>query len=371
VNKLFEIVSRFRLRGTIKSIEPYGSGHIHNTYRVETIEDEYDNYILQGLNNSVFKNIEQLQKNICLVTSHIRKKLEEDDVTDINRRVLSPLASTDGNPYFRDEEGKYWRMYIFISKHRSYNIVESMQHASEAGRAIGRFQTQLSDLNSSLLHETIPLFHNIESRMDKFRKSVREDAAGRLGELKYEIEFVNRRSEEMNRLIRLGRAGLIPSRITHNDTKFNNILLDENDRALCVIDLDTVMPGYVHYDFGDAIRTSATRSAEDERDLEKVELDIDLFQAYTDAYLSEAASFLWDVEIQHLAFAPSLLTFTIGLRFLTDYLDGDRYFKIKRHEHNIDRARTQFKLVESYESMYKDMQNIISFLAEKYKKSRE
>jgi Ser/Thr protein kinase RdoA (MazF antagonist) len=238
-------------------------------------------------------------------------------------------------------------------------VVDSPDKAFEGGKAIGRFQAMLSDMPGGPLFETIPWFHNIEKRLETFNNKIKENPAGRVGSVVKEIDQILNRAEEMKILLRLGREGKIPLRITHNDTKFNNILLDENDKALCVIDLDTVMPGYIHYDFGDAIRTAANTASEDEDDLSKIKMDINLFKAYAEGYLSETVETLNDVEKEFLAFAPGLITYTIAVRFLTDFIDGDNYFKIHHELHNLQRARAQLKLVMSMEEQYEDMRRII------------
>jgi len=253
-------------------------------------------------------------------------------------------------------------MYIFISNHRSYNLVDSPDKAFEGGKAIGRFQAMLSDMPGGPLFETIPSFHDIEKRLQTFNLKINEDPVGRAGSVGREIDDVLQRAEEMKTILKFGKEGKIPLRITHNDTKFNNILLDENDNALCVIDLDTVMPGYVHYDFGDSIRTVANTATEDEKDLSKVRLDINLFKAYAEGYLSETGDTINDVEKEYLSFAPKLITYTIGVRFLTDFIDGDHYFKIHHELHNIQRARAQLQLVKSMEEHYGEMQQIINKL---------
>jgi Ser/Thr protein kinase RdoA (MazF antagonist) len=253
-------------------------------------------------------------------------------------------------------------MYIFISNHHSYNVVDSPDKAFEGGRAIGRFQAMLSDMPEGSLFETIPWFHDIEKRLQTFKNKIIENPARRVETVDKEITQILNRAEEMKIILRLGREGKIPRRITHNDTKFNNILLDENDKALCVIDLDTVMPGYVHYDFGDAIRTAANTAAEDEKDLSKINMNINLFKAYSEGYLSETEKTLNDVEKEFLAFAPRLITYTIAVRFLTDFIDGDHYFKIHHEYHNLQRARAQLRLVMSLEEQYEDMKRIISKL---------
>lgn len=356
------IFDQFRVDGTFESGAPYGSGHIHDTFLIMTVEKEKDDYILQKLNNRIFKNIPQLQNNIERVTGHLRAKLILKRGADIKRECLNLVYSHEGQSWIVDENQNYWRMYIFITNHKSYNIVDSPDKAYEGGKAIGKFQAMLSDLGGEPLFETIPWFHDIEKRLAAFNDKLKVDPVKRAGTVKDEIDFVIKRAEQMKVILRLGKNGKIPVRITHNDTKFNNILLDENDKALCVIDLDTVMPGYVHYDFGDAIRTAANIASEDEKDLSLVKMNINLFRAYSEGYLSETSSTLNDVEKKYLAFAPPLITFTIGLRFLTDYLDGDNYFKIHHENQNLQRARAQFRLVESMEEQYDEMNRIIKKL---------
>jgi Ser/Thr protein kinase RdoA (MazF antagonist) len=359
---LKEIFGSFATDGTFQKGEPYGSGHIHDTFLIETAEKTKDNYILQRLNNNVFKNIPELQENIERVTIHLRNKLHAIPGSDIKRECLSLIPAKGGKSWIQDPNGNFWRMYIFISNHRSYNIVDTPGKAFEGGKAIGRFQAMLADMPGGPLHDTIPWFHNIEKRLETFNAKVLEDPAGRVSFLEKDIENVLQREERMKIILQLGREGKIPSRITHNDTKFNNILLDEHDKALCVIDLDTVMPGYVHYDFGDAIRTAANRSPEDEKDLSRIKMDIDLFKAYAEGYLSQAGSTLNETEKEYLAFAPQLITYTIAVRFLTDFIDGDKYFKIHHEKHNLQRARAQLRLVMSMEEQYEQMREIISRL---------
>ena len=263
---------------------------IHSGLRL--LKKDKDDYILQRLNNKIFKNIPELQNNIERVTVHLRNKIKIIPGSDIKRECLSLIPSHDGKSWIIDKEGNYWRMYIFISNHRSYNIVDSPDKAYEGGKAIGRFQAMLSDMPGDPLFETIPWFHDIEKRLETFNLKISENPVGRVGTVGDEINQVLQRAEEMKIILKLGKEGKIPLRITHNDTKFNNILLDENDKALCVIDLDTVMPGYVHYDFGDAIRTAANTASEDEKDLSKIKMDINLFKAYSEGYLSETGETL-------------------------------------------------------------------------------
>ena len=359
VNNLKEIFALFTGEGTFLSGEPYGSGHIHDTFRIQTVENDKDDYILQRLNKKIFKNIPELQDNIERVTIHLRKKLESVPGSEIKRECLTLIPARNGNSWIIDSDGEYWRMYIFITNHRSYDIVDSPDKAFEGGKAIGRFQAMLADLPGKPLFETIPFFHNIEKRLDTIHRIIEENPKGRVVKTRAEIDFVLKRAEDMKVILRLGKENKIPLRITHNDTKFNNILLDQNDKALCVIDLDTVMPGYVHYDFGDSIRTVANTAAEDEKELSKVKMDIKMYEAYARGYLSETKDTLNAVEKEYLAFAPRLITYTIAVRFLTDYIDGDQYFKIHHEHHNLQRARAQLKLVESMEEQYESMKNII------------
>lgn len=356
---IHEIYNLFQTDGSYLSGEPIGSGHIHDTFRIVTAEPEKDDYIIQKLNNKVFKNIPELQTNIERVTVHLRNKLKQIPGADLKRECLQLIPARDGKSWIRDNEGSYWRMYVYIPDHRAYDVVDSPVLAFEGGKAIGRFQAMLSDMPGGPLFETIPFFHDIERRLLTFNATVKSNPAGRADEVKEEIKMVLDRAEEMKTVLRLGREGKIPLRITHNDTKFNNILLDKNNKALCIIDLDTVMPGYVHYDFGDAIRTATNSAAEDEKDLSKVFMKLDLFSAYAEGYLSEAGETLNDVEKDYLAFAPKLITYTMAVRFLTDYIDGDIYYKIHHEHHNIQRARAQLKLVRSMEEQYGDMQRII------------
>ncbi len=259
----------------------------------------------------------------------------------------------------QDEEGNFWRMFIFISNHQTYDIVDTPDKAFEGGKAIGRFQALLTDLPGKPLHETIPSFHDVEKRIDSFINTLKKDPEGRVRETLMETDFILKRADEMKIIQKLGKEGKIPVRITHNDTKFNNILFDENDKSLCIIDLDTVMPGYFHSDFGDAIRTGANIAAEDEKDLSKIKMDIDLFEAYARGYLSETSNTLNAIEKEYLAFAPLLMTYEQALRFLTDYIDGDKYYRIHHKHHNLQSTRAQIRLLESMEEQYGEMKKII------------
>lgn len=357
---LLKIYSQFNCTGTYLSGDLFGSGHIHDTFHIVTAESECDDYILQRINSNIFKDVPALQENIFRVTSHIQQKLSGLEGSNIKRECLTPVTLKNSNQtWYGDEDANYWRIFIFITDHKSFEIVSSPWQAFEGGKAIGRFQALLADLPGKPLHETIPFFHNIAKRLDTFHKTLNADPAGRAASVKNEINEIVRREEVMKTIIRLGDKGLIPLRITHNDTKFNNIIFDLNDKALCVIDLDTVMPGYVHYDFGDAVRTAACTAEEDEEDLDRVSMDIEIFSSFASGYLSETRDTLNSTEKEYLALAPALLTYTMATRFLTDYLDGDNYYKIKHPQHNLQRVRAQLKLIRSMEDQYPEMQKII------------
>jgi hypothetical protein len=358
---LKRIFNCFRAQGTFVSGRSFGPGHIHDTYRIITAEKECDDYILQRLNNHVFRDIPSLQENMERVTDHLQKKISATRGSDIRRECLTLISTkTTDRSWLTDEEGNYWRMFIFISNHRSYERVDSLHKAYEGGKTVGRFQAMLADLPGKPLHETIPDFHNIIKRLETFHAVVNSDPARRVSSVMNEIEEIYRREEEMKIIVRLGEEGKIPLRITHNDTKFNNILFDRSDdRALCIIDLDTVMPGYVHYDFGDAIRTASNTTTEDSRDLSVVSVDTAIFEAYARGYLSETTNTLNKTEKEYLAFAPRLLTYTMATRFLTDYINGDTYYKIKYPRHNLQRNRVQITLLKSMESQYGKMEQII------------
>lgn len=356
---LKRIFDSFIAEGTWLKAEPFGSGHIHETFLIRTAEPEMDDYILQKINNVVFRNIPQLQENIERVTMHLRKRLSGIPGSDLKRECLQMMVCKDGKSWLTDSNGGFWRLFVFIPDHFSYNIVDTPGKAFEGGRAIGRFQALLADLQGEPLHETIPSFHDVEKRIDGFMNTLKNDIAGRASGTKWETESILMRAEEMKIIQKLGRENKIPVRITHNDTKFNNILFDRNDKSLCIIDLDTVMPGYFHSDFGDAIRTGANVAAEDEENLSGIKMDIGLFTAYAKGYLQEMRETLNTVEKEYLALAPLVLTYEQALRFLGDYLEGDTYYKIHHEHHNLQRARAQIRLLGSMEEQYGEMKLII------------
>lgn len=350
--------SLFALSGDIVSVTPYGNGHINDTYLVVTTGTPA-RYIMQRVNHHVFREPDLLMGNVLRVTEHLRARMV-DLGRNPDRRCLTLVPTRSGERWLTDGEGNTWRVYLFIEDSIGYDIVRTPAQAREGGKAFGEFQRMLTDLPGGPLYETIPRFHDMEMRLDAFRDAVAADAAGRASDVSEEIAWVEHRADEMTRFLRLGREGVLSVRTTHNDTKFNNVLLDSRtDEALCVIDLDTVMPGFVLYDFGDSIRTVTNTAAEDEADTSKIQVDLDLFRGFTEGYLSEAARFLTESETAELAFAGIVMTFIIGLRFITDHLEGDHYFKIHRPNHNIERSRAQFALVESMEHHRSEMEEIV------------
>lgn len=354
-SELRNVARQFACYGDFVSAEPYGTGHINDTYAV--VFDQAGTrvrYILQRLNHHVFKNPPALMENVQRVTTHLASKLA--GIPDASRRCLTLVSTRHGGAYWQDSAGNYWRTYLFIEGARSYDAVESAAQAFESGRAFGEFQKQLADLPAPPLHSTIPDFHHTPRRFAQFERALQADAANRALLAKSEIAFALRQKPMVSVLEDAG----LPERVTHNDTKFNNVMLDtRTGNGVCVIDLDTVMPGLVLYDFGDMVRTTTCAAKEDEQDLAKVEMDFSLFDALLRGYLSSAGEFLTGSERQYLAFSGKLITFEIGLRFLTDFLEGDIYFKVHRPGQNLDRCRTQFKLADSIARQEERMQRLV------------
>ena len=357
MNKLFELIKHFCTEGTVMSIDPLGKGHINDSFVVKTKEAEKPDYLLQRINHHIFKDVELLQNNILNITNHIRKKLIDKGVSGIERKVLTIITSKDGKLYYFDGEN-YWRVYRYISGGKSYDTI-TPPLAFEAGKAFGEFQGYLADIPEKI-EETIPCFHNMEFRLEQFRDAVRQDAAGRVADQHSLIEAIESRAENMCKVERMGREGILPKRINHCDTKVNNILFDDKGQTLCVVDLDTVMPGYVLSDFGDFIRTGANTGAEDDPDLENVGIDIDIYAAYTRGYLETARAFLLPVEIENLPFGANLLTYMQSVRFFTDYLNGDTYYKIHFSEHNLQRTKAQLKLLQDLEDKHDQLKSFFT-----------
>lgn len=347
----------FQAGGKPVAIEPVGAGHIHETFRVRLSGKTDPGYVLQRINAKVFPDVPRLMENIVRVTAHLRDKAPG------NRPVLTVVPARDGRPFHRDGQGNSWRCFRFIPHQDPGERFMGGRLAAEAGMCFGRFIKQMADFPGPPLHETIRGFHSIEFHLGRFGDLLHVDPARRREGVEAEIDFVRARAAGMRLIHDLGRAGRIPLRVTHNDTKFNNVLFDERGRALCLIDLDTVMPGYVHYDFGDAIRSAANTASEDERALQKVGIDMNVFGEFARGYLGELRGCLSAAEIAQLAFSARLMTYLVGLRFLNDHLDGDRYFKVRGAGHNLRRARVHFRLLEDMERRGAEMEDVISQLA--------
>ena len=352
------VARQFQIYGEFISAAPYGTGHINDTYcAVFNQGGTPVRYILQRINHHVFKNPLALMENVQRVTTHLSHKVAHQ--ADFSRYVLTLIPARDGRAWHCDSGGNYWRTYLFIENARTYDAVESPQQAFQAARAFGEFQKLLADLPAPRLHDTIPNFHHTPSRFASLEAVIAADSVNRAHLAQAEIEFALKHKPLTGVLLAAG----LPERVTHNDTKLNNVMLDDKTGdGICVIDLDTVMPGLALYDFGDIVRTSTSPAKEDERDLLKVQMQFPMFEALVRGYLETAAGFLSKAERQHLAFSGKLITFEIGIRFLTDFLDGDVYFKVHRAGHNLDRCRTQFKLVESIERQEEQMTKLVETL---------
>lgn len=358
--RLEAIAGQFRYEGKVTQIRPYGNGHINNTFLLELeTEGGPKLEILQQINRHVFQRPEEVMENIVNVTRYLKQKILENG-GDPLRETLNLVPALDGKAYYQDEQGEFWRSYHFITDAACYDRVEAPRDFYESARSFGRFQYLLADYPAETLHETIPGFHDTAARLAVFRKTVEEDAAGRAGRVQDEIRFVLEREETAHCFGTLLEQKQIPLRVTHNDTKLNNIMIDKRTgKGICVIDLDTVMPGLAMNDFGDSIRFGASTAAEDEPDLSRVSCDLSLFETYTKGFLEGCGKTLTRKETELLPMGARVMTYECGMRFLTDYLQGDVYFKTHRPDHNLDRCRTQFKLVADMEEKQERMQEIV------------
>lgn len=362
--RLYEIAAAFALTGKIASIKALGEGFINDTFLVRTEGDAPD-YILQRKNSAVFRDVPSMMENICKVTDHIRRRVAAAG-GNTEREVLRVVAAHDGRPYFRDADGEYWAVSVFISGTTAYDKADTPELARKGGEGIGRFQSQLSDFTSPL-SDTIPGFHNIRHRFTQWDAALARDAAGRKAGLTKEIGWIESRREQMLAFWQKVEEGTLPMRVTHNDTKISNILFDDRGEVLCAIDLDTVMNSTSLNDFGDAIRSYTNTGDEDDTNLSRVGLSMPMFRAYTEGYLSQRARELNDAEIENLAFSALYITYEQVLRFLMDYLDGDTYYKIKSPDHNLVRTHAQERLLESMEEQYPAMCEAVRVAYEKYK----
>ena len=352
-------VYAFRLQGRPVKCAPFGHGHINSTFKIET--DEGNEYVLQRINTYVFKDPVGLMNNAGSITDYIRERVDDP------RPAMHFLTTNDGEFYFEDENGEFWRMYDFVGGF-CLDTPETDADFYQSALAFGRFQQMLSEFPAETLTETIPEFHNTPDRYRQLKESIAADKMGRLDGVRAEVEFLLKREEMGSRIHNQRVAGILPLRVTHNDTKLNNVLLDKKTRkSLCVLDLDTVMPGHSAFDFGDSIRFGAATAAEDEKDLSKMEMDLHLFEVYTRGFL-EAATSLTEEEIQALPMGAFTMTLEVATRFLKDYLDGDAYFKVQYPEHNLVRARTQIKLVADMEKKMAEMDAIVARVAAEVRK---
>ena len=354
IKEIYAVLSTFEIAG-ISSVKPFGSGHINNTFLVKTISTQ--SYILQSINPDIFTNVPMLMDNMMRVTDHIQSKIDTDK--DDHFQTLSIIKTIDGQAFVKDARGIYWRLMTFIPNTKTYDKVSTVKQAFESGKAFGHFQHCLDDLPGEPLFETIPDFHNIHIRLEAFNKAIYENKSGRLKEASEEIKFIQSLQDQMTLLIPINE---LPLRVTHNDTKINNVLFNQTDNAMCVIDLDTVMPGLIHYDFSDGVRTAANAGDEDESDLNKVYLDLKLFEAFSRGFIQQVGSKLAPLEKETLAASAKFLPYCLAMRFLTDYLNGDVYFKVAYSEHNLVRFRAQLKLFKSMVEQECEMKEVVEKL---------
>ena len=358
---LQEVLAAFDFGAPVVGALRFGQGHINDTFVVHTQPEDAScrRFILQRMSAAAFKRPDQLMENIMGVTEYLGREIESRG-GDREREALRVIRPRNGEPYYTDSANGAWRVYPFVEDTICYQAAETPELFAASGRAFGRFQRLLQGYPAQTLHETIPHFHDTEDRLAKLKAALAADRLGRAAECRPELDFVLSRETDCSVALQALRDGVLPLRVTHNDTKLNNVLMDrDSGEGLCIIDLDTVMPGLSINDFGDSIRFGANHSAEDETDLSKVNLDVDLFEAYTQAFLEGAGGTLTAAEIDHLPWGAKLMTFECGIRFLTDYLEGDVYFHTTRDGQNLDRCRTQFKLVSDMESHWDELAEIV------------
>lgn len=356
-NDIKHVLKQFGFDGKFYNVEELTSGNINNTYRLRyrQADGSIKEYVLQQINTYVFKKPEEVISNIYRVTKHLESALTAAG-EDASRRVLRLINTRDGGWMFRDGENRCWRAYDYISGAIAYDRPEKLEHFMECGRAFGDFQKMLFDFPAEELYETIPNFHNTRKRFYDFVAAVAQDRAGHVKDLEKEIDFFFDRRKMMTQVVDMIDRGELPLRVTHNDTKMNNVMLDaQTGKGLCVIDLDTVMAGSVLYDYGDAVRFGASTAAEDEPDTSKIALDVELFKAFTRGFISEVKGSITDAELHMLPLGIKIMTCELAMRFFTDYLDGDLYFKVNSPEHNLIRAHAQMKLLEDIEDKYDEL----------------
>lgn len=357
MNQLIKIFSEFKPEYTPVSISAYGSGHINDTYLVQVTSPSSQGFVLQRINHHIFKDVDGMMSNIQKVTTHITANTRLNNVCEIT--IPEFFSDKEGRSVVQDKTGDYWRLGRFVAASRSYDRIESTDLAFEGGKAFGSFIRLTSGIDPGTMVETLPDFHRLSVRLGTFRQVVKADPVHRAAAVEKEVTFVENRAESLLKLETMLDGGQLPLRITHNDTKINNVLFNQENKAIAVVDLDTVMPGTLLFDFGDAIRTGTCTSEEDEPDLSKTDIDLGLFEAYSAGYLNAAGNVMVPAEKVLLAFSARVMTFIIGLRFLTDFINGDQYYKTKYPEHNLVRARVQFRLLECMEEKSDLMETIV------------
>ena len=355
------IASKFKLEGPVERVEPMGEGFINDTFIIRTQGNDVPDYLLQRKNKRIFTNVPAMMENIQKVCTHIKSKVIAKN-GDPMREAMTVIPATDGNLYFVDEEGEYWAVCVFINDTIAYQAAKTPELAYQGGKGIGLFQSMVSDLKEPLT-DILPGFHNIRYRFNQWDAVLVKDPVGRKAKLAKEISWIESRRDEMLNFWKLVESGEIPTRVTHNDTKINNILFDLNGDVLCVIDLDTVLNSTCLNDYGDAMRSYTNTGQEDDENLDAVSCDLAIFRGFTQGYLSQAISFLTDKELEYLAFSAKYITYEQVLRFLMDYIDGDNYYKIKSPEHNYQRTLAQYKLLTSMEDQYDEMCRIVRTVA--------
>ena len=354
-------LSGFCIYGDFVDVKPYGTGHINDTFLATYNQGgTVVRYTLQHLNTAIFKDPVGLMDNVRRVTEHSRRRLIETNDPEPSRKALSLIPACKGGVLHFDEEGNAWRCYSFIEGAFTVDIVDSEKSAFEAARSFSRFQALLADMEGERLNETIPDFHNTPKRYRDFHAALDADKMGRAKEVQAEIDFALSQEADAGRIVNLMKSGEMPERATHNDTKINNVLLDEKTgEGICVIDLDTVMPNYIFSDFGDFLRSAANTGREDDKELDNVNFNMEIFEAFTKGYLKSARCFLTPLEIENLPYAAALFPYMQTVRFLADYINGDTYYKIQYPEHNLVRSKAQFKLLQSVEAHKEQMQEFI------------
>ncbi|MDF1576321.1 MAG: aminoglycoside phosphotransferase family protein [Bacteroidales bacterium] len=357
------IAARFATEGSIAKVQAHGGGHINDTYRLVNRVDAAPDYLLQRVNHQVFKDVPLLMQNMVLVTDHVAARIRKDFPDEVERRSLTIVPTTDGRSFFKDPEGNFWRVLRFIDNHLVFDSTTDPDIAYQGAHTFGAFTSMLNDLPAEKVGTVIPDFHNMKWRLTQLKESIRRDAAGRLKVVTEEIAYVESRAKMMLTIHELGKKGAIPLRVTHNDTKISNVLFDEERKGLCVIDLDTIQPGYVTSDFGDGIRTLTNTGEEDDENLDRVTMDLDLFEAFASGFLDSTREILLETEKDALLYAGLLFPYMQAVRFLIDYLDGDSYYKVRHPEHNLVRTRAQLKLTRDGEDKMDKLREIIRKLS--------